>query len=526
MQNQNLETTGLKMKRLLGIFLLPLIILITASPTSGLELSASTGGNGGSSSTNVRYGATIEDYANEHIHLNPGDGTLSNTFSGSGSLPYTSISTSDTKGNYAQVFRSVSGESVTTKWNYDWSTYKPTSSAGNGVGAWLSLTASNAYSILGGSYSYNNEGDNAQAYTSVGLSDPQTTSSLSNYYTQAEAYTNQASASQSANYATSTYPITIAGSTSNKVGDNTNFKLQVTSGNGISGNILSPNYYALSQTDLSESKLVSLKSAYGATATITSHAQDLAGGVDSNMPYVGGSADFEALQSNSNKFTNPTLDTKATGSGVSSSVTITPTGFPKTALLLEPFKWEFGDLYPTVGADLYSRGYAVTDYSNAGVTSDKVYQLDQNTVSLINTHGVADENNGQVSYSYGLQLSNIAGPAQLYWADLKQQFVTSTAAAQYKGKNDLMILDGCGTFFTNPTGLSGNDVTKSAKVSGGFSTDINWNVNPIYMKAFFDSLIAGNPVGAATAYANSAVKNSIQPQSMSLQPSNSAFKLQ
>src|SRR5271157_5653518 len=152
MQNQNLETTGLKMKRLLGIFLLPLIILITASPTSGLELSASTGGNGGSSSTNVRYGATIEDYANEHIHLNPGDGTLSNTFSGSGSLPYTSISTSDTKGNYAQVFRSVSGESVTTKWNYDWSTYKPTSSAGNGVGAWLSLTASNAYSILGGSY--------------------------------------------------------------------------------------------------------------------------------------------------------------------------------------------------------------------------------------------------------------------------------------------------------------------------------------------------------------------------------------
>ena len=50
------------MKRLLGFVLLPLIILITASLTSGLELSASTGGNGGSSSTNVRYGATIDDY--------------------------------------------------------------------------------------------------------------------------------------------------------------------------------------------------------------------------------------------------------------------------------------------------------------------------------------------------------------------------------------------------------------------------------------------------------------------------------
>jgi hypothetical protein len=572
------------MKRLLGFVLLPLIILITASLTSGLELSASTGGNGGSSSTNVRYGATIDDYNHEHIQLNPADGTLSNAFSGSGSLPYNYISTSDTEGDYAQVYRSVSGKSGTTKWNYDWSTYKPTSSAGSGVGAWLSLTASNAYSISGGSSSSNKEGDNAQVSTYVGLSDPQTTSSLSNYYTQAEAYTNQASAYQSANFATSTYPITIAGysnnyesdsakadilattgtinyptistiatktsdyvyptassivtpgtgtldaSTSNMVGDNTNFKLQVTSGSGYSGNILSPNYYALSQTVLSESKLVSLTSAYGATATITSHAQDLAVGVDPNMPYVpyvGGSADFEALQTNGNKFTDPTLDTKATGSGVSSSVIITPTGFPKTALLLEPFKWEFGDLYPTVGADLYSKGYAVTDYSNAGVTWNKVYQLPQNTVSLIWTHGVGTENTkGHITSSYGLQISDIGDSsdignvqtAQQSWAQLVDPLTNSA----YQGKNDLMILDGCGTFFKNPTGLSGENVAKNAQVSGGFADTIYYpNPNDIYMKALFDCLVAGNTIGTATAKANSAVNNQ---QSMYLQ-GNTAYKL-
>ena len=150
---------------------------------------------------NVRYGATVDDYNYEHIQLNPEDNTLSNAFSGSGSLPSSSISTSDAKGNYAQVYRSISGKPVTTKWNYDWSTYKPTSStAGSGVGAWLSLTASNAYSISGGSYSSNGEGDNSQANTNIN-SNSLTASSLSNYYTCATAFTNAATAYQTANSA-------------------------------------------------------------------------------------------------------------------------------------------------------------------------------------------------------------------------------------------------------------------------------------------------------------------------------------
>lgn len=189
------------MKIIKGALLLIHIFLISISLTSGLELSASTGGNDGSSSTMVVYGANVDDYANEHIGLNPGDGMLSNAFSGTGNLPSSSIGIRDAKGNYAYVSRSVSGKPVTTKWKYDWNTYRPTSStAGSGVGAWLSLTASNAYSISGGSSSSNREGDNAYASTNIN-SNSLPTSSLSNYYTDANAFTNAANAYQTANSA-------------------------------------------------------------------------------------------------------------------------------------------------------------------------------------------------------------------------------------------------------------------------------------------------------------------------------------
>ena len=174
------------MKIINGSLLLTLIFLISVSMTSGLELSASTGGNEGSSSTMVVFGATVDDYANEHIGLSPEDGTLSNCFKGTGSLPYGSISKSDGNGNYAQVYRRISGKPIATEWSYDWKTYKTTSStAGSGVGAWLSLTASNAYSISGGSYSSNREGYNAQVNTNINSNSP--TSSLTNYFAQSTA---------------------------------------------------------------------------------------------------------------------------------------------------------------------------------------------------------------------------------------------------------------------------------------------------------------------------------------------------
>jgi hypothetical protein len=184
-----------------GFASLLLIFLISVSLVSGLSLTASVEGNGVSSSTHTVYGATIDDFANQHIGLNPEEGTLSNAFSGSGSLPYNSLSISDTKGNYAEVHRSVSGEPGVTRWTYDWNTYMPHSSnAGYGVGARLWLTASNAYSISGGSSSSNKEGDNAQANTNIN-SNSLTASSLSDYYTEATAFTNAANAYQRANSA-------------------------------------------------------------------------------------------------------------------------------------------------------------------------------------------------------------------------------------------------------------------------------------------------------------------------------------
>lgn len=231
------------MKIIKGAVLLTLIILSSAYLTSGLELTASTGSNEGSSSTHVVYGATVDDYAHEHIGLNPGEAMLSNSFSGSGSLPSNSISKSDSKGNYVSVSRSVSGKSGTTIWKYDWNTYLPYSStAGSGVGANLLLTANNAYSISGSGYASNKEGDIVNAYTSVGNSYPYTTSYLSNYQVNPYAFTNKVGANQKADYASSSGTSTINTYVSNLEGDVSQTNMAVTNGkiskpanNGLAG---------------------------------------------------------------------------------------------------------------------------------------------------------------------------------------------------------------------------------------------------------------------------------------------------
>ena len=712
--------------KLLRVFVFVSVIgLIIASLASGLQLSTSIGGNDGSSSMNVRYGATIDDYNYEHIQLNPTDNTLSNAFSGSGSLPSGSISISDTKGNYAQAYRSISGKSGTTKWNYDWNTYKPTSSAGSGVGAWVSLTASNAYSISGGSYASNGEGDNAQANTNIN-SNSLLTSTLSNYYTSASAFTNAATAYQTADSAVgssiimgpvaknkegdqawdtitvtggslSTYSdsasaasrtsaisqninsasgssvqvgpvaknsegdqawglisggslsgytgygtissasaittqylkslsgssvqagpaaknsegdqawdittltsgsligysdsasaalktasstqnidstsgssikagsvaqntegdlsyaninsakgvlsgysvktdtakttaktnpkastISITGtsdvlyaSASNSLGENSNFNLYV-----INGVVTNPNFYAWSQTHSGETNLVSLTSAYGASAEIKSHAENLALAQDPNSPgvyHAGGSADFEALNTNGIKFTNPTVDSTATGS----LVTIASTGFTKTALLLEPFKWEFGDIYSPVGSKLEQKGYAVTDYSNAGVTWDKVYKLDESTVSVIYTHGVVDSTKTNPN-TLGLAIS-YSGAGWETWTQLQPYLTTP---------NGMIILNACDPFNTNSYTTTFNDGTKTttpgkytvskAQVSGGYVGSAYYPTSVTFLDTLFTRLAAGDTISAANTAAASSVKNV---QKLTLQ-GNTAYKLQ
>lgn len=186
------------MRELFRIFVfLSLIVLSIVSLTPGLELSASTGGNGGSSSTNVRYGATVDDYANEHIQLNPEDGTLSNAFSGMGSLPLGSLTAQDS-GNRATVSRSVVGKPGYTTWSYDWGT-----SNSNGAYAWIeNMNVQNAYSITGAATASNLEGDSAVTQMSISSPRPTVfTASLSNYYASATATPTQATASQGADSA-------------------------------------------------------------------------------------------------------------------------------------------------------------------------------------------------------------------------------------------------------------------------------------------------------------------------------------
>lgn len=198
-----------------GFLIAALIIFISASMAVGLELSASGGNNGDGSATTVQYGATEADYASQHVSLNPDEGTLSNAYSGSGSLPYASLTIEDGYGNKASVYRSITGKAVTTKWAYDWNTYFPTSSVyGRGVGAWLSLTATNAYTIYAGGNAHNDEGDHAYAGTYIGGEYTGTASgktaattyisSISGYYVNPVAYSKMTSVNQKATSATST----------------------------------------------------------------------------------------------------------------------------------------------------------------------------------------------------------------------------------------------------------------------------------------------------------------------------------
>ena len=267
-----------------------------------------------------------------------------------------SIVNSDTKGNYATAYYDYTPKSKLTSFSYNWNKYTPTDSTGSGVGVLLSLTAMNAYSVDCGLSSGNKEGDHAQVDTYVGLSNPNPTSSLSNYYTYAYGCTDLVGAYQSANYAASTYPITIDGfssnsgkglaananmvvstgaiysptvntyasttsdyvyptatqlytagtgsitaSASNPGGNSVNFNLKVT-GTPITGIIQNPNFYAWSQPTSSEAKLVSLTSATGSTAAIKG----------SSNNHESDSANADILATAGTKINYPTMDVIAT----------------------------------------------------------------------------------------------------------------------------------------------------------------------------------------------------------------------
>ena len=559
------------MKLIKGALLFALIFLISVSLTSGLELSASTGGNDGNSATHVVYGSTVDDYANEHIGLNPGDATLSNSFSGSGSLPSSSISKSDTKGNYVSVSRSVSGKSGTTTWNYDWSTYAPTSStAGSGVGATLTLTANNAYSIYGGGYASNKEGDVASAYTNVGSSNPYTTSSISNYFANPTAFTNEARAYQSANSAASTSPITVAGYSSNAEKDYTSATISTTTGTitspttnvfsaktsgwtyptaslintaGIgrldayasnlegdssqfslavtNGKITNPNFYGWSATNFADT-WASIPNAYGTVAEISSQGLDNALGYEEHWAWnskkgswdriktkvARGEGDFAAKKISNAQFSNVAVTTHTT----KNDINIVATGFgANTALILDPRRWEFvtdvggNDIRDSVMNSLKNNkngGYAVTYYSDAAVSKDKVKQMDEYKVSTITTHSC---------------------PTLLYLSKSTDgiNFDTMTASelkSGYTNSNGMALVVGCDSFLSTGIGTWA-DATSKANVRGGTTSE--WSI--VYSRNFINNYYASMSNGNTASYANSYAAGSSGPKLTLL--GNTAFKL-
>jgi len=201
------------------------------------------------------------------------------------------------------------------------------------------------------------------------------------------------------------------------------------------------------------------------------------------------------------------VDSTATGS----LVTIASTGFTKTALLLEPFKWEFGDIYSPVGSKLEQKGYAVTDYSNAGVTWDKVYKLDESTVSVIYTHGVVDSMKTN---------PNTLGLAITYdpTGSTNTQYIPWTQLQPYlKTPNGMIILSACDPFNTNSGTTTFTDGTKTttpgkytvskAQVSGGFVGSVLIADTTPYLSTLFTQLAAGNTVSTANTAAAKSINN-------------------
>jgi hypothetical protein len=372
-----------------------------------------------------------------------------------------------------------------------------------------SITSSGATTIQGSSNNARQDSATANIYASKGT----ITSPTSNSYASAANDYVYPTASQINTAGTGS----IYAYTSNPQGDVSNLNLWVT--NGV---ITNPNFYAWSQPTITEAKLVSLTNAYGATETITSHAQNLAEARDPNSGSIkyGGSADFEALNTNGNKFTNPTVDTTATGTG---DVTILSTGFSKTALLLEPFKtFGFGDIYNPVGSVGYTlehKGYAVTDYSNAGVTVNKVDKLAGSTVSVFWGHGVVDSTTAINPNTVGLAISydptGSTNTQYIPWTQLQPYLTTP---------NGMIFLCACDPFNTNSYTTTFTDGTKTttpgkyavskAKVSGGFVGSVLIADGSPYLDTLFTQLAAGATVSTANTAAANSISNR---QKMTLQ---------
>lgn len=533
-----------------GLLALALALFISVSIVAGLELTASTESNAVSSSTTVGYGATEEDQSSEHIGLDPDGGTLSNAYSGTGNLRFSSISIRDKAGNYAAISRSIYGKAKTTTWNYDWNTYKSTSASGaSGVGAWLSLTASNAYGMTGSGYASNREGDTVSASVSAGSASCRTTTSISNYYVNPVAYSDEVSVSQRADSITSTGPISILGISNNRASNcavsstyltkgtitsprtnaysNKTYSISSQSASSIAttgcsqlysyasnrekdssmfaltlcnGTISAPSFQATSAVSYAKTT-GSVFDAYGNYVEIDSQGLDRALGYQEHWAwnratrsYVRiktkverGEGDFAAVKKNGNHFGSVSVSTSST----KDDVVISSTGFgSNTALILDPRRWEF--VIDVGGRDI--RDSVMTSLKNKGyaVTYYSDSAVSKDKVKQMDEYKVSAITTH--SNSYGIYLSKSSDGKT--WDTM----TASELKSEYTNNNGMALVIGCESFKDRGVGTWAEALSK-AEVSGG--TTSSWGIvySRDYINRFFRAMGAGYNASGSNNYA-------------------------
>lgn len=506
------------MKRSLGFVLLPLIILSISSLASGLSLTASIGCNSGTSSTHVVFGATVDDYANEHVILNSEDGTLSNRFYGSGSLPFGVLSITDTKGDSATVYRSVSGKPGVTSWNYDWMTYRQY----GGVGAKLSFTTANAYSFQGGSYGSNLEGDYAHTAASGSSPSGVTGAFVSNLNTFTNAYPDNVYSTLSANLGTGASTICFDSSSYNREGDYTYQYLDAYGTARNPGKINSPNIYADSIKTLAQSG-ASTPGASGTSAILRTHAENKARMIGHKSTYNTGGGDFGINMKNYQQLTGSvyglaygSFPNQAVANNVFLYSSVNVPSY-RTAYLLDPYRREAVVRYGTKdwGYDafnaLMNKGLAVTYYRDSAVSRSRVGDMDNYYVSAILSHA---SNNG-------IQITRASESNRVITgSDLKSMFTNNPQG--------LAILAGCQSFYpSDASSPLANAVRSKEWLSGGFTVNEDYQGLPLFMSNFYNYLAGGNTARTAANKATTDVYNtrhvSVTP---TWTPSNHDFYLQ
>lgn len=540
------------MKIVKGSLAFTLALIISVSLTSGMQLSASTGSNSGSSSTTIAYGATVADFAEQNIKLNPDALTLSNSYSGTGNLPGSTLSIKDNNGNYAAVFRRVIGKAGVTSWNYDWWTYKPYSAtAGYGVGAWLTMTVTNAYTIVGKGESSNYEGDVAHACMQLGSTSSATTS-LTGYSANPTAFADAVRVYQNAISASSPASIYVHGSAKNKQGDFSEAYISISKGSIVTpktnvyagktscwaypsassvtttgtgklyayasnsesdsskfnleltnGKISAPYFYGWSGTETTKATTFKyaetwgkIYDAYGTKVLITTQGLDKAVGYQDewcsghwikNVKVLRGEGLFAAQKTGNSKFGTVSVKTRST----KDDVVISTSGFgTKTALFLDP-------LYTK-----YCGSYGMPDVKDTVINSllKKGYAVTYYRDSAVSKEKVKQMDEYRVSAIHTDTTTNTLTLSKSTDGTNPDTMTAAELKAAYTNSNGMAIIFGTNSFTSTATN-SWSDAVKKATVRGGGVSYWGVSFARNFINKYFTAMGNGYTVYNANEYA-------------------------